>query len=278
MRRVAGVLVLVATPIGNLGDLTERARETLGAVDLVAAEDTRRTGRLLQHLGLERPLLSVFEGNERDRVEPILAALRDGRDVALVTDAGMPSVSDPGYRLVRACADAGLEVRVVPGASAVTAAIAVSGLPTDRFVFEGFLPRKAGDRRERLTALADERRTIVLFESPNRVAATLRQLADVFGGDRPVALCRELTKLHEEVVRGSLDDVADALGDAVPKGEAVLVVGGRKEEARPPLETLVAEARALAGSGTRKREAAAIVAARHGAGANEIYRGLVAGD
>jgi 16S rRNA (cytidine1402-2'-O)-methyltransferase len=272
---VAGVLFLVGTPIGNLGDVSERSRATLADVDLVAAEDTRRTGRLLQHLGIARPLLSVFEGNERERVGPILDALREGRDVALVTDAGMPSVSDPGYRLVRACADAGLEVRVVPGPSSVTAALVVSGLPTDRFVFEGFLPRKAGDRRERLTALAPERRTVVLFESPNRIAATLRELADAFGADRPAALCRELTKLHEEVVRGSLEEIAASLGGTVPKGEIVLVVGGRTAEPRPSMESLVAEARALVDEGARKREAAAAVAARHGVGANEIYRALI---
>jgi 16S rRNA (cytidine1402-2'-O)-methyltransferase len=272
---VAGVLFLVGTPIGNLGDVSERSRATLADVDLVAAEDTRRTGRLLQHLGIARPLLSVFEGNERERVGPILDALREGRDVALVTDAGMPSVSDPGYRLVRACADAGLEVRVVPGPSSVTAALVVSGLPTDRFVFEGFLPRKAGDRRERLTALAPERRTVVLFESPNRIAATLRELADAFGADRPAALCRELTKLHEEVVRGSLEEIATSLGGTAPKGEIVLVVGGRTAEPRPSMESLVAEARALVDEGARKREAAAAVAARHGVGANEIYRALI---
>jgi 16S rRNA (cytidine1402-2'-O)-methyltransferase len=272
---VAGVLFLVGTPIGNLGDVSERSRATLADVDLVAAEDTRRTGRLLQHLGIARPLLSVFEGNERERVGPILDALREGRDVALVTDAGMPSVSDPGYRLVRACADAGLEVRVVPGPSSVTAALVVSGLPTDRFVFEGFLPRKAGDRHERLTALAPERRTVVLFESPNRIAATLRELADAFGADRPAALCRELTKLHEEVVRGSLEEIATSLGGTAPKGEIVLVVGGRTAEPRPSMESLVAEARALVDEGARKREAAAAVAARHGVGANEIYRALI---
>jgi 16S rRNA (cytidine1402-2'-O)-methyltransferase len=272
---VAGVLFLVGTPIGNLGDVSERSRATLADVDLVAAEDTRRTGRLLQHLGIARPLLSVFEGNERERVGPILDALREGRDVALVTDAGMPSVSDPGYRLVRACADAGFEVRVVPGPSSVTAALVVSGLPTDRFVFEGFLPRKAGDRHERLTALAPERRTVVLFESPNRIAATLRELADAFGADRPAALCRELTKLHEEVVRGSLEEIATSLGGTAPKGEIVLVVGGRTAEPRPSMESLVAEARALVDEGARKREAAAAVAARHGVGANEIYRALI---
>jgi 16S rRNA (cytidine1402-2'-O)-methyltransferase len=272
---VAGVLFLVGTPIGNLGDVSERSRATLADVDLVAAEDTRRTGRLLQHLGIARPLLSVFEGNERERVGPILDALREGRDVALVTDAGMPSVSDPGYRLVRACADAGLEVRVVPGPSSVTAALVVSGLPTDRFVFEGFLPRKAGDRHERLTALAPERRTVVLFESPNRIAATLRELPDAFGADRPGALCRELTKLHEEVVRGSLEEIATSLGGTAPKGEIVLVVGGRTAEPRPSMESLVAEARTLVDEGARKREAAAAVAARHGVGANEIYRALI---
>jgi len=272
---MVGRLTLVGTPIGNLGDVSERARATLASADLVVAEDTRRTGRLLQHLGIERPMLSMFEGNERDRVDPILAALRDGRDVAVVTDAGMPSVSDPGFRLVRACADAGIEVAVVPGPSAVTAALVVSGLPTDRFAFEGFLPRRGGERRQRLRAVADDDRTLVLFESPNRVVATLEAIAEELGPDRRVALCRELTKLHEEVVRGTVAEVLRQLGGEAPKGEVVLVVEGRAAEARPSIEVLVAEARALVADGVRKREAATTVARRHDASANAIYDALI---
>ena len=175
-RWVTGTLFVVGTPIGNLGDLAPRVRETLAAVDLIAAEDTRRTGRLLAHLELpDRHLLSFFEGNERERTEEVLRRLRDGATVALVTDGGMPTISDPGFRLVRACAAEGIDVRVVPGPSAVIAALAVSGLPTDRFVFEGFLPRKAGERRRRLAALADDPRTVVCFESPKRLRAMLAE-------------------------------------------------------------------------------------------------------
>ena len=198
-RVVTGTLYLVGTPIGNLGDLAPRAVETLAAVDLIAAEDTRRTGRLLAHLQLvDRPLISFFEGNERERTEEVLRRLRDGATVALVTDGGMPTVSDPGFRLVRACAAEGIDVRVVPGPSAAIAALAISGLPTDRFVFEGFLPRKAGERRARLEALASDPRTIVVFESPKRVRAMVAEALDALG-DRPAAVARELTKLHEEV-------------------------------------------------------------------------------
>jgi 16S rRNA (cytidine1402-2'-O)-methyltransferase len=182
-------LYLVGTPIGNLGDLSLRARETLARVDLVACEDTRRTGRLLRAIGVSARLVSFFEGNEARRTEELLAALREGRDVALVSDAGMPGLSDPGGRLVRAAAEAGIEVRVVPGPSAAVAALVVSGLPTDRFVFEGFLPRRASERRARLRALAAEPRTVVLFESPRRVRALLGELVEVLG-DRRVALCR----------------------------------------------------------------------------------------
>jgi 16S rRNA (cytidine1402-2'-O)-methyltransferase len=275
MARVSGRLFVVGTPIGNLGDLSERAGATLASVDLVAAEDTRRTGRLLAHLGADRPMVSVFEGNERERTELLLASLRAGRDVALVSDAGMPVVSDPGYRIVHACVAEGIEVVAIPGPSAVTAALAVSGLPTDRFVFEGFLPKKGGERRERLRALAEEQRTIVLFESSARIAALLRSLSEELG-DRRVALCRELTKLHEEVVRGTPTDVLARLGDRPPKGEIVLVVEGRPE-VTVPLEELVGEARALVDGGARKREAATTVARRHHANANRIYDALITG-
>jgi 16S rRNA (cytidine1402-2'-O)-methyltransferase len=276
---VSGRLCLVGTPIGNLGDLSDRARAILADVDLIAAEDTRRTGRLLAHLGIERPMVSLFEGNERARTEELVSVLREGRDVALVTDAGMPSISDPGERLVRACVEAEIEVRIVPGPSAVTSALVLSGLATDRFVFEGFLPRKTGDRRRRLLELAEDPRTIVVFESPRRVGSLLRDVVDVLG-DRRIAVARELTKLHEEVLRGSASEVLERLGDVPPKGEIVVVIEGRREREVPALEDLVAEAAALVATGSRKRTAAAEVAGRHGASAsaNEIYRGLLARD
>jgi 16S rRNA (cytidine1402-2'-O)-methyltransferase len=276
-RVVTGRLLLVGTPIGNLGDLSPRAVETLAAADLIAAEDTRRTGRLLAHLELpDRPLISFFEGNERERTEELLRRLRDGATVALVTDGGMPTVSDPGFRLVRACAAEGIDVRVVPGPSAVTAALAISGLPTDRFVFEGFLPRKAGERRARLAALAGEPRTIVCFESPKRARAMLVETLDALG-DRPAAIARELTKLHEEVLRGSLSELSALLDATTLKGEIVVVIGGAPRDETPPLEELVDEARALVAGGARARDAAKTVAKRHGASANELYRRLAGG-
>jgi 16S rRNA (cytidine1402-2'-O)-methyltransferase len=216
----------------------------------------------------------MFEGNERERTTLLLARLREGDDVGLVTDAGMPSISDPGYRLVAACVEEGIDVRVVPGPSAVTAALAVSGLPVDRFVFEGFLPRKVGERRDRLRALATDPRTVVLFESPVRVATLLRDVLLELG-DRRVALARELTKRHEEVIRGRVAEVLARLGDAEPKGEVVLVIEGRRDEDDRELSDLVEEARGLVAGGMRKREAAATVARRHRASANAIYDGLV---
>jgi 16S rRNA (cytidine1402-2'-O)-methyltransferase len=216
----------------------------------------------------------MFEGNERERTTLLLARLREGDDVGLVTDAGMPSISDPGYRLVAACVEEGIDVRVVPGPSAVTAALAVSGLPVDRFVFEGFLPRKVGERRDRLRALATDPRTVVLFESPVRVATLLRDVLLELG-DRRVALARELTKRHEEVLRGRVAEVLARLGDAEPKGEVVLVIEGRRDEDDRELSDLVEEARGLVAGGMRKREAAATVARRHRASANAIYDGLV---
>jgi 16S rRNA (cytidine1402-2'-O)-methyltransferase len=273
MPPVSGRLYLVGTPIGNLGDLTERARETLAAVDIVAAEDTRRTGKLLAHLGVKSRMVSLFEGNERERTERLLDDLRGGALVALVSDAGMPSVSDPGFRLVRACAAEGIDVRVVPGPSAVTAALAVSGLPTDRWAFEGFLPRRAAERRARLHELAGDRRTLVLFESPKRLVATLRDVLDELG-DREVAVARELTKIHEEVVRGPVSEVVEAFDGREPRGEVVVVLAGAAT-GPPPVEELVAEARTLVDGGMRKRDAATEVAGRRGGSANAIYEGLV---
>lgn len=271
---MTGTLYLVGTPIGNLGDMTDRARETLRTVGLVAAEDTRRTGRLLAHFGIEARMVSLFEGNEARRTEELLEELRSGRDVAVVSDAGMPGLSDPGHRLVRACVEEGIEVRVVPGPTAAVSALVVSGLPADRFAFEGFLPRRVGERRLRLREVAGDRRTLVLFESPRRVVTLLREVVAELG-DRRVAIARELTKLHEEVIRGRASEVLGTIQDLGLRGEVVVVIEGSREPEALDLEELVAEARALVAAGRRKRDAAAEVARKRGASANAIYRVLV---
>ena len=271
---MGGVLYLVGTPIGNLGDLSARARETLSSVALVAAEDTRRTGRLLRGLDIHKPLVSMFEGNEDDRAAEIVERLDAGEDVAVVTDGGMPSVSDPGYRVVRRAVDRGIEVRVIPGPSAAIAALVLSGLPTDRFAFEGFLPRRSGDRARRLRALRDDPRTVVLFESPRRVHRLLEEIVAELG-DRRVAVCRELTKLHEEVIRGSAGEVLRAIGDRELKGEVAVVVEGDHDAAPPDPAALLGEVRRLIDEGMRARDAARAVAERHGASANDLYRATI---
>jgi 16S rRNA (cytidine1402-2'-O)-methyltransferase len=271
---MGGTLWLVATPIGNLADLSARAREVLGQVDLVACEDTRRTGRLLAGLKIKVPLVSYFEGNERERVGELLARLRNGDDVALVTDGGTPAVSDPGFPLVRACIEEGVEVQVVPGPSAAIAALVVSGLPTDRFVFEGFLPKRPGERVRRLEALRHEPRTVVVFESPLRVQTLLRDVL-VAIGDRDVAVVRELTKLHEHVERGRVSQVLSRLGDTPLKGEVVVVIGGERNGPAPDMAACAEEARVLVAGGMRKRDAAHAVADRHKVSANELYRALL---
>jgi len=270
---LSGHLYVVGTPIGNLGDLSDRARETLAAVDLVAAEDTRRTGKLLAHAGIRARMLSLFEGNERQRIDELLERLSEGATVALVSDAGMPAVSDPGFRLLRAAVEAGIGISVVPGPSAVTAALVVSGLPTDRWVFEGFLPRRPSERRSRLRALAHDPRTVVLFESPLRVVTLLRDVL-VELGDRRAAVARELTKIHEEVLRGRVSEVLAMLLASEPRGEIVVVLEGA-ETPEAALSEMVDEARRLVRDGMRKREAAAAVARASGGSANEIYRALV---
>jgi 16S rRNA (cytidine1402-2'-O)-methyltransferase len=223
----AGTLVLAATPIGRIEDASARLATELAAADVVAAEDTRRLRRLCDRLGvsLGGRVVSYFEGNEAARTRDLLQTLRAGGHVVLVTDAGMPSVSDPGYRLVAAAVEDGIDVTTVPGPSAVLAALAVSGLPVDRFCFEGFLPRKGGERRGRLAELAGEPRTMVVFEAPHRTAATLAAMAQAFGSGRRAVVCRELTKLHEEVRRGTLGELADWAGDGV-RGEVTIVVAG----------------------------------------------------
>jgi 16S rRNA (cytidine1402-2'-O)-methyltransferase len=217
----------VATPIGNLADLSQRAGAVLGAAALIAAEDTRRCGKLLAHLGIEKKMLSLHEHNEESQTARLIAELERGHDIALVSDAGTPLISDPGLRLVQAAAAAGLTVVGIPGPSAVTLALSVAGLPTDRFVFEGFLPRRASGRRARLAELRTESRTLVFFEAVHRVDASLKDLIEVFGGERRAVLARELSKLHEQVVRGSLSEISASLGQSVPLlGEFVIVVGG----------------------------------------------------
>ncbi|WP_455385258.1 16S rRNA (cytidine(1402)-2'-O)-methyltransferase, partial [Acidihalobacter prosperus] len=225
----AGVLYVVATPLGNLGDISPRAAEILGAVDVVAAEDTRVSGRLLAHLGLSAGrLLSLHEHNEESRVPGLIQRLRDGDSVALISDAGTPLISDPGFRLVVAAREAGVRISPVPGPSALIAALSVAGLPTDRFVFEGFLPAKPAARRSRLQALADERRTLVFYESSHRVEACVGDMAEAFGGARRAVIARELTKRFEQVADGALDELKSWLeADADrSRGEFVLVVAG----------------------------------------------------
>jgi 16S rRNA (cytidine1402-2'-O)-methyltransferase len=270
------VLVLAATPIGRVADASPRLAELLGSADVVAAEDTRRLKRLASDLGVAvgGRVVSYFEGNERERTPELVDAVAAGSTVLLVTDAGMPSVSDPGYRLVAACVDAGLDVTAIPGPSAVLTALAVSGLPVDRFCFEGFAPRKAGERRRVLGALRREPRTMVFFESPHRTGATLAAMAEAFGPDRRGAVCRELTKTYEEVARGTLAElVAWAEGqEHGVRGEVTLVVAGaaddKREHTAHDLRELVAEAEA---DGLSRKDAIARVAAETGVRRQEVY-------
>lgn len=269
-----GRLVLVATPIGNLGDLSPRAVAALEAADVVCCEDTRRTRALLAAAAVPARgrLVAVHEHNESARTAQVLDWVRAGRDVAVVTDAGMPAISDPGARLVAAVAAEGLPVTVVPGPSAVLAALVVSGLPTERFCVEGFLPRKGPERRRRLAALATEERTALVLEAPGRVAATLIELAGALGAARPAAVARELTKVHEEVVRGTLAELAAAFAEREVRGEVVVVLGGAAPPPPPGDEEVAAAvARHLAG-GARAREAADAVAAELGVPRRRAYQ------
>jgi 16S rRNA (cytidine1402-2'-O)-methyltransferase len=269
----AGSLVLVATPIGNLGDLSPRARDVLGSADVVCCEDTRRTRRLLSASGLSsnpRRLVSLHGHNEAARVPEVLSWLLDGKTVAVVSDAGTPAISDPGRRLVAAAAAAGFVVTEVPGPSSVVAALSVSGLDTDRFCVEGFLPRKGADRRRRLATLAGEERTAVVLEAPGRVAQTLRDLADACG-DRPVAVCRELTKLHEEIWRGSLAGAVEVFADRELLGEVVVVVGGAEPSPGPDDAAVAAAVGARLVAGDTPRQAADAVAASLGVARRRAY-------
>ncbi len=271
-----GRIVLAATPIGDVGDASARLRELLATAEVVAAEDTRRLHALAHRLDVQITgrVLSHHEHNEASRVLELLDVVRAGGTVAVVSDAGMPTVSDPGLPLVRAAVEAGLPVTVAPGPSAVLAALALSGLPTDRFCFEGFLPRKPGQRASGLAALGAERRTMVFFEAPHRLAATLQAMAEAFGAGRPAAVCRELTKTYEEVVRGPLGELATwALTE--PRGEICVVVGGA-QPVQAELADLVPEVLARADAGERLKEAVAEVAQAAGVHKRELYAAALA--
>jgi 16S rRNA (cytidine1402-2'-O)-methyltransferase len=274
-------LILLGAPLGNPADASARLARVLATADVVAAEDTRRLARLAADLGVtvRGRVVSYFDGNEERRTPELVEVLRAGRTVALITDGGMPAVSDPGFRLVRAALDAGVPVTAAPGPSAVTTALALSGLPCDRFCFEGFLPRKAGERRARLAELAGEPRTLVLFEAPHRIEETLVDLVAAFGADRPAALARELTKTYEEVRRGPLGALAAAAASDPPRGEITLVVGGAPATLaaaeRPADRALAAAVAALEASGAPRKAAIAAVAAAHGVPKREVYDAVV---
>jgi 16S rRNA (cytidine1402-2'-O)-methyltransferase len=278
---VSGLLLLVGAPLGNPADASERLKTTLASVDIVAAEDTRRLTRLARELGvsISGRIVSYFEGNEERRTPDLVAALRDGARVAVITDGGMPSVSDPGYRLVRAALDAGVPVSAAPGPSAVTTALALSGLPSDRFCFEGFPPRTPAARRAMLAELADERRTLVFFEAPHRIAQTLADLVAAFGPDRPAALCRELTKTFEEVRRQPLAGLVASVAEDPPRGEITLVVGGAPAVAaeRPDDARLRADVAGVEAEGVSRRDAVTRVAQRYGLPRREVYNLVVNG-
>jgi 16S rRNA (cytidine1402-2'-O)-methyltransferase len=266
---MAGTLWLVGTPIGNLGDFSARARETLAWVDVIACEDTRRTRALLTHFEINAPrLVSFFEGNERRRIPEILKLLREGSDVALVSDAGNPGISDPGYLLVAACVEAGLSVDAIPGPSAAITALMLSGLPTDRFVFEGFLPRSSAARQKRLTELVADTRTLIFYESPRRVAGFLEDALHILG-DRRGAVARELTKLHQEVIRGRVSELTRRAGET--RGEIVVVVEGAPQGQPPDLEALAAQVETLRADGLSRRAAAAQVANESGVSKRTLY-------
>ena len=268
-----GVLTLVGTPLGNLGDITDRAREMLAAAELVLCEDTRRTGGLISKLGFPcPPMLVANEHTEHGVIDKMLAALNDGKKVVLATDAGMPAISDPGARLVSAAVEAGFEIDVAPGPTALVVGLVLSGLPTERFVFEGFLPRRGTDRAERLGEVARERRTVVLYEAPHRLVRTLQDLAGVCGEDRNAAVARELTKMHQDVQRGTLESLHQHFFDVPPKGEFVVIIG--PNAAVPEVRTdedLVRLLQAELTDGSSTRDAVALVSTLTGEPKRRVY-------
>ena len=270
---MAGTLYLVPTPIGNLGDISKRVSDTLGQVDFVAAEDTRVTLKLLNHLGIKKPMLSYHRHNTQTGGPQVLARLRTGESGALVTDAGMPAISDPGEELVAQCAAEGIPVVALPGPCALVTALAVSGQPTGRFTFEGFLAMNKKNRRAHLESLREEERTMIFYEAPHKLTATLEDMARTFGEDRPVSLCRELTKLHEEVVRTTLGQAAEHYRNEAPRGEFVLVVRGAqpRAEEKTAREDGVALVERLRGEGLSLRDAVKQAAKELGLPRNQLY-------
>jgi len=276
---MSGILSIVGTPIGNLDDLSPRAARTLARADIIACEDTRVTRVLLQRAVPDRghaKLLALHARNEQARVPELVRSIAAGKRVALVTDAGMPGLSDPGHRLIEACADADLRVEVIPGPSAVPAALVASGLPTARFVFDGFLPRTASARRRRIEALASEERTLVIFEAPHRLVASLRDLADLLG-PRRAAVARELTKIHEEVVRGTLPELAGRFADSGVRGEVTIVIAGAPIPDRGSVDggNLAGQVAEEMSAGRAKREAIAAVAARNKVPKKVVYQAVL---
>lgn len=273
---MSGRLILCATPIGNLDDASRRLRLVLESADVVFAEDTRRSQILLRHLGIQRPLRSFFVGNEAARATELREALADGATAALITDAGMPTIADPGHSAVQVAIDEGAPVTVVPGPSAVTAAVAVSGLPAERFVFEGFLPRKGRARKTRLKALVGEERTLVVFAAPSRLVKDLGALLTVLGAERRLVVVRELTKVHEEIWRGTLGAaVVRWTEDVEPRGEFTLVVAGGEPPAPPAWNELEAQVAAETSAGKSTSDAVRDVAMRHGVSRRELYSRVV---
>ncbi len=268
---MAGVLYVVATPIGNLEDITLRALKVLKEVELIAAEDTRHTQKLLSHYDIRTPLTSYHEHNERAKARPLVERLLQGRNIALVTDAGVPAISDPGYRIIVEAIKAGIQVTPIPGPSALTAVLSVCGLPTDRFVFEGFLPAKKKLRRDRLEVLRDEKRTIVCFEAPHRVVELLRDIQELLG-DREVVVAREVSKVYEEFLRGLAGGLIDKLAAREIRGELTLVIKGLAREAPVSEALLRAEIRKLKGDGMRVKEIAQVLATKHSLAKREVYR------
>ena len=267
-----GVLVLVATPIGNLGDMTQRAIEALQSADVICCEDTRHSGKLLAHFGVTgKKLIVINEHTEYDAREQIVSLVTSGSVVALITDAGTPGISDPGERLVVAVIEAGGNVTAAPGASALTMALVISGLPTSRFVFEGFLPRGGAERSDRLAMTTTESRTIVLYEAPHRLAKTLSDLTTACGAMRRVVLARELTKLHEQIWRGTLQDANMLVALTEPRGEYVIILEPAKPPAPPTDEELVAAIKAEIAKGVSRKDSAARVSARFGVAKRHVY-------
>ena len=268
-----GMLYLVPTPIGNLGDISDRARRTLEEADFIAAEDTRVTIKLLNHLGIKKSLVSYFEHNKAVKGDWIVQRILDGETCALVSDAGSPAISDPGEELVKQCAQAGITVCAIPGPCAVITALSISGQSTGRFCFEGFLSTAKKSRREHLESLQGEKRTMVFYEAPHKLLNTLEDMAEAFGSDRPISLCRELTKLHEEVVRTTLGQAVTKYTEAPPKGEFVLVVAGAEpvEEAAVSLEEAVEMVLQRREAGERMKDAVRQVASDTGLNKNELY-------